>query len=504
MSDKIVLVRPQNIYNYNNYPPLNLISIGTRLKQEGYEVVIINCAFEKDHLTTISEHVTDALFVGISFLTSEIPSTYEILKFVKKNFKVPIVVGGWHCTLFPEQMANCEYTDFVVVGEGEEHTVAIAKAIETGNWINSKIYGKDILNIETLPAPDYSLDRNIERFITGYLTDKLSEVATQPMRWLPYETSRGCPSRCTFCINTVTDNKRYRKKSAEKVIEEMECIVKKYCLTHVKIIDDNFFVDIKRVREICQGILEKGLNITWDGECRCDYFNETMLNDETLELCKRSGLVQLTLGIESGSSQTLDIMKKDITTEDAELAVMKCNQHAVIARSSFILEIPGEGIDDIKKTVAFINRLRKYEYFTCGVGTFRPYPKCELTERLIAEGYLKEPDSFDEWTDKTTIDMYTSVEYIRPWQVNGKYSESASYYLNMESEIRLGSHQIERWVDRIKNNIFIALAWMRNRFMFYRFPIDKELYKKFLLNFYRKRQELEKSGAYPLVDLKNE
>jgi radical SAM superfamily enzyme YgiQ (UPF0313 family) len=348
---------------------------------------------------------------------------------------------------------------------------------------------------------DYETDEHIERFISSYLTDKLSEYIKQPMRWLPYESSRGCPSQCTFCINVVTDNTRYRKKSAEKVIFEIESIVRKHNLTHVKIIDDNFFVDIKRVREICKGIIERKLDITWDGECRCDYFNEKMLNDETLKLCKQSGLVQLTLGVESGSPHTLKLMKKGISPEQAEHAIKKCDEFGIIARSSFILEIPGETLEDIKETVAFINRLRKYKRFTCGVGTFRPYPKCELTEELLQEGYLREPANFSEWTNKDIIDMYTSAEYIRPWQVNGKYSESVAYYLNIESAVRLANYQIDRRIDRIRNLIFILLAKVRNRFKFYLMPIDKILYKRFLVNFYNKRQVLEKGGAYPLSKL---
>ena len=248
--------------------------------------------------------------------------------------------------------------------------------------------------------------------------------------------------------------------------------------------------------------MRENLDITWDGECRCDYFNEKMLNDETLKLCKQSGLVQLTLGVESGSPRTLKLMKKGITPEQAEYAIKKCNDFGIIARSSFILEIPGETLEDIKETVAFINRLRKYKHFTCGVGTFRPYPKCELTEKLLQEGYLREPGNFSEWTNKDIIDMYTSAEYIRPWQVNGKYSESAAYYLNMESAVRLGNYQIDRAIDRIRNSIFILLAKMRNRCRFYLAPVDKIFYKKFLVNFYNRRQALEKSGAYPLAKLK--
>ncbi len=498
MSDKVLLIRPQNVYNYNNYPPLNLICIGSVLKSAGYEVKIINCALEKDSLKAISNELKDSLFIGISLLTSEVPDAYRIMKFIKENSDVPIVTGGWHCTLFPEQMANCEYVDYVVAGEGEEYIVKIAEKIKQGEKSDMKIFYKKMLDIESLPLPEYDLDENIERFITSYLTDKLSEYVTQPMRWLPYESSRGCPSHCTFCINVVADNTRYRKKSAEKVISEIEYIVKRYNLTHLKIIDDNFFVDIRRVREICEGIIKKNLNITWDGECRCDYFNHNMLNDETLKLCKQSGLVQLTLGIESGSPRTLKLMKKGITPEQAEFAVRKCDEHGIIARSSFILEIPGETIDDIKQTILFINKMRRYPYFTCGVGTFRPYPKCELTERLLSEGYLTEPMDFRNWTDRDIIDMYTSAEYIRPWQINGRYSERAAYYLNMESSVRLGNHQIDRPLDRMKNTIFMSIAKLRNRLMFYDLAFDKDLYKNFLTNFYEKRQDLEKSGAYPL------
>ncbi len=499
MKNKILLVRPQNVYNYNNYPPLSLISVGSRLKAAGYDVKIINCAFEKDPLGAISQELQGALFVGITLLTSEAPDAYLIMKHIKETSAVPVVVGGWHCTLFPEQMAQCEYVDYVVAGEGEEHIAEIAALIQNKQPRESRIFHRAILDLEALPLPDYDIDENKERFISGYLTDKLSEYVKQPMRWLPYESSRGCPSHCTFCINVVTNNTRYRKKSAAKTLVEIEQIVRKYNLSHLKIIDDNFFVDSKRVRDICEGIIARGLDITWDGECRCDYFNDHMLNDETLSLCRRSGLVQLTLGIESGSPHTLKLMKKGITPEHAAFAVKKCNEHGIIARSSFILEIPGETLEDIKQTIGLINNLRKYPLFTCGVGTFRPYPKCELTEKLLTDGYLTEPSNFQEWTNRDIVNMYTSAEYIRPWQANGKYAESAAYYLNIESAVRLGNYQIDRKIDRMKNNIFIFLAKLRNKFMFYGLPLDKILYKKFLTGFYRRRQHLEKSGSYPLA-----
>ena len=94
--------------------------------------------------------------------------------------------------------------------------------------------------------------------------------------------------------------------------------------------------------------------------------------------------------------------------------------------------------------------------------------------------------------------MYTAAEYIRPWQVDGRYSVAAAYYLNMESSTRLGNHQIDRFSDRVKNSLFVAIAAIRNRLMFYRFPVDMELYKTFVTDFYKNKGTSDRQECYPL------
>jgi len=91
--------------------------------------------------------------------------------------------------------------------------------------------------------------------------------------------------------------------------------------------------------------------------------------------------------------------------------------------------------------------------------------------------------------------MYTSAEYIRPWQVNGKYSEAVANYLGMESSVRLGNHQIDGLLDIFINTVFVQIARIRNKFLFYKFPVDKMLYKSFVANFYRKKALQEKDAA---------
>lgn len=392
INKKIVLVKPENIYGYGAYPPLELLTVGTVLYENGYDVEIINAAAQKNYKELLLEKCKDAFIVGITSYTSEIKNAIEIIDTIKKNFNVPIVWGGWHATLFSAQTCSDKSVDFVIMNEGDYSMLKLVRSLEGKGLIRDIpgiIYKKDreifinkskgYLNIEKLPLVKYDLI-NISHYSDTKLTDYFSRTKNV---WLPYQSSRGCPHRCTFCINTVTNNNIYRKKSAKKVIKEVGSLIKKYGLTHLRIIDDNFFVDCKRVEEICKGFIKNKFNITWDAECRVDYFRKGQLDDKLLSLCTKSGLIELTLGCESGSQKILDLMKKDIKVEQIINCVAQCRKHKIIPRCSFMVGIPGESKEDILLTAKLINKLRKIEpKMACGIATFRPYPKSEMCEDL--------------------------------------------------------------------------------------------------------------------------
>ena len=499
MNNKVLLIQPKNTLSLNIYPPLGLIQIGSVLEANGYDVDIICCGTTTNYKEIILEKCKDALFAGISILTPEIPDAVDIARSIKEHNNIPIVWGGWHVTLFSEEMAESDLVDKIVVDEGDEAILKIADEYKENGYTKDK-KNKIINNIlkldmNNLPIPNYSLVPNIETYITGELSDKFLEYDDREIRWLPYQASRGCPYECTFCINVVTDNRKYRIKNAEKVVNEIEHLVKTFNLNHVKIIDDLLFVNINWVCEIAQGIIDRGLDITWDSEVRVDMFNDRLVNDEKLALFVKSGMNEVNFGIESGSEKTLAYVKKNITPEMALHAVNKCSEFGITSRCSFIIDFPCEEKEDIFKTNKLVNKIREIPNTTVGMHTYRPYPGSEICDDMLEQGLISQPSRFEDWSKEEFISDFTYASAQRKWQKNYKLSSKISYYQNLESGFWLIDHQISnKWVKKI-NNIFIHISRWRNQNEIYGFTIDRKLYDLFLRS-WRKIREIS-MARYP-------
>ena len=390
MKNKVLLIRPRNIYGLNNYPSLGLIHLTTELKMRGFNPHIIDCAMHRQPHVEIIKHLHDTLLIGVTMLTSECPDAYKILTALKEVSRIPVVVGGWHPTLFPSQMICSGLVSHVITGFGDQAIVSLAEGIQRGDSTIPAVISGSGEDIAYTGRPMYGLHPAIGSLIKRPLTDiGPSSVHGRNLRWLPYQSSTGCPSRCKFCCNVVADQNKWHARTAEQTVRDMTVMAIIWWLNHIKVVDDNFFVDIERICDIDRRLSQEYHKWTWDAECRADSLGRNRISLAKLLKLKTTGLIQLTIGIESGSQKSLDLMRKGITLEQAEEAVARCNEARIYARCSFIVEVPGESSEDIELTRKFVNKLRrKYKYFTCGVQTFRPYPKCELTEELVESGQL--------------------------------------------------------------------------------------------------------------------
>ncbi|MBF0208690.1 MAG: radical SAM protein [Oligoflexia bacterium] len=406
----ILLIRPSyvppNSKNYECSLPIGLLSLGTSLVDNNVNVKIIDMMTMKDAWERIFSYVNEAVFVGITAMTSQVGNGIDIVKRLKINEKkVPIVWGGFHPSLFPNGTLNSEYCDIVCEGEGDITIVELYKSFmgtmpiedvtgvwykDRGNLLRTK--KRDLLT--KIPRLRYELLENIDE----YIPQNLYPIEKNKVRCLQIHAGRGCFYRCTFCAENVEF--KHRKKEASVIFEEMVNLVDRFKLDYIDIQDSDFFCSKKRIDELIKIIVESKSKINWIANCRANYFNQNYLNDNYLEKLALSGCKKVGLGVESGSDEFLSYIKKSITVNHVKKAIASLNKSGVMVAFSFIIGMPHETISDMKKTLKLIWHIinNSKRYYIIGPALYRPYPGSEMHDQAIASGY-RPPTSIEEWSN---------------------------------------------------------------------------------------------------------
>jgi hypothetical protein len=229
-------------------------------------------------------------------------------------------------------------------------------------------------------------------------------------------TSRGCPYRCTFCVNASLFHRKWRPIDSRAVVEAINALVVKHRLTHIWFADDYMFASKRRVVDILTAMRERGIAVTWEANIRANNFGEKKIDDETLQLMKESGCTALTMGFESGADRILDFYKKDIHVSDIYKAVEACKKYSLYVKGFFIMGAPGETKEEIFATFKLIYRLTKLydRYVPNAPGIYRPYPGGELYQYTISNYPFPVPASLEEWATATASTGYVDPRHF-PW-----------------------------------------------------------------------------------------
>jgi radical SAM superfamily enzyme YgiQ (UPF0313 family) len=403
---QVILFRPADYYAYNIgpiRPPLGLIYLGTALRKQGITVSLIDAAQSGDWKADLRSCLgKDTIMAGVTCMTGQqIQGALDFCKTLRRMSTVPLVWGGLHPSLLPKQTAQHELVDAVVRGEGEITGVNLAKAISNGEpWetvpdvffrrgteVICSPPSEGFLDMDTLETPDYSLV-DAEHYARHTLLGN---------RGLDLNTDRGCPHRCGFCYNLEFNRRQWRGASAEKVLDDVSFLVKRYDLDSVNFVSDNFFVKKSRVYDICNGLLQRNLKIKWHGDIRIDTF--LRFEDDFLDCLKRSGCHWLTFGVESGSERVLGQIDKDIGVQDVLKAHERAHKLGFITHYHFMIGFPDETKEDIGGTLELIEKLTQNQSSAVyGPSVFCPYPGTTLYRRLLELGF-QPPESLEGWSD---------------------------------------------------------------------------------------------------------
>lgn len=455
---KVVLYNPKAVF-YTM--PLGLLAVGSHLDRARYDVVIVDGRLEDDPAAAVAAHLPGALCVGIGVLTGRpIRDAVEVSRAVKAlRPDLPVVWGGWHPSLFGRECLEEGSVDVTVQGQGEETFADLLARLESGapatsldgcaglayrNAAGEAVQnpGRVFSNVGGFAAHDYDL-LPVERFFS-----------LKGKRQLDYIASQGCHFRCAFCADPYVYGRKWAGLSPERMGEEIERLWNRYRFDDVNFQDETFFTYLDRVDAIAEELLRRKLPITWAGTMRADQGDR--LTDEVMARCKRSGLRRVIIGVESGSQEMMDWIKKDIRIEQVWSAAEKCLRHGVAVNFPFIVCFPGETDESIGKSLEMARKLRAMSpTFQTPIFYFKPYPGTPLTEQAVRDGY-RPPRTLDDWAG---FDIYDADS---PWVTpeRKRWIERHKFYLGAA-------------YDTARSEPLRLLARWRMEKRFYGFPLEK-------------------------------
>jgi anaerobic magnesium-protoporphyrin IX monomethyl ester cyclase len=455
---KVLLYNPRG---ESHILPLALLHLGSMLPD--FDVEIIDGRIELTPESTLAEKVDEAVCLGVTVLTGKpILDALRASRAVKrKRPDLPVIWGGWHPSLLPEQCLASPAVDACVTGQGEETfrevvlKLAAGESIESVAGIAFKRDGAVVKN----PARPFHNVNGFARVDFG-LVDLEKYFAFRGARRLDYCSSQGCPFECSFCADPMVYKQRWSGLTAARVVSEVLEYKARYRLDQVFFNDDNFFTDLKRAEGIARGLIEGKANLQWFGTGRADLLRR--MTPEQFALMRESGCYKINVGAESGSPEVLETIKKGTLVAEVLETAEKLNRAGIGARFSFIAGFPQEPPSSLAETYRTVKALRQINgAFETPIYFYAPYPGTELSERMPALGF-EPPQRLEDWEH---VDLDHS---IGPWisEPVRKFVPRYNFYLR---------HAFEPVQGGIGKHIAQQFARLRVRFDFYRFDFERRL-----------------------------
>lgn len=381
--------------------PLNLLYPATPLVQSGYGVHIIDQYADPRWEEALERALEERpICFGVSCMTG--PQILRALA-VSRRFKrrypdVPVVWGGIHASLLPEQTLENADIDIIVMGEGESTFLELVRALENGasfHGIPGIAYkeGGTCRITEQRPFTDLNAQ--------PYLAYPLIQMDLYRRRifgadHISFNSSRGCTFGCSFCWEPAIHRRKWRAMDPEIVLDHLKRLIRDYGIRGFNFTDDNFFLDLKRARGILEGIVRADLKISL-GKLQIRADTVCRLENDFFELLLRAGVKRLNIGVESGSQRVLDLIRKGETVEDIITANRKLTPYPIVPLYLFMMGLPTETPAELAESIRLASRLTSEN--PKAVKTFNiytPYPGTQLYERCLELG-LKPPARTEDW-----------------------------------------------------------------------------------------------------------
>lgn len=361
-------------------PPFNLLVMTALLRREGLEADFLDAQALQMKPEEVGARINA---YGLVLMTTSTMSFLEdaayLAQLKERNPALVTAVFGSHPTFMPRPCLEHPGIDHVVMFEPEETVLELAKALQQGLPTDSILGlgsrgadGRPLLNekrpfledLDWLPHPDVDLlPKGIHYF----------NPLVRRMPYMTTTTSKGCPGKCIFCTAPTFDGKVFRRQSFEHVMDQLRTFAAKG-VKEVYFRDDTFFVDRQRDHAICRAIIDEKLDLTWIANARVN-----MIDEETMALARKAGCHTLKFGVESGSQEILDGIKKGYKLEQGLRMFKAARKIGLSTHAHVMIGNPGDTAQTIGQTIDYVLALNPT---TATFGICTPYPGTPLFERV--------------------------------------------------------------------------------------------------------------------------
>ena len=344
----------------------------------------------------------DTKLIGISSMFShEWPYVRDCITETKKKFpNATIIIGGEHATALPEyNLRDCKEIDYIALGEGEETWSEIITKLKKNESIDDVLglaYLKDglykrtnprdrIKHIDEIPWPDWDTFK-----IEPYLDNSVS-FGPGSGRNMPIMASRGCPYECTFCSNPLMYGRRYYLRQIDDVVDQIKYYIKRYKITGLQFYDLTAIIRKDWVLEFCARLEKEGISLGWSLPSGT---RSEALDLDVLKALSKANLNYLVYAPESGSAESLKLIKKKIKLSSMEQSIRYAISEGISIRTNLIIGFPNEKRLELYKTL-----YQQIKFAVMGVDDvptyyFNAYPGTELFNMLVKDGLIVVGDEY--------------------------------------------------------------------------------------------------------------
>jgi radical SAM superfamily enzyme YgiQ (UPF0313 family) len=365
------------------------------LERNGHVVDFIDMDIEEMESKDLVEYVvkTEPKVVGFSCVTPTVELGWGMAREIKAAVpEVHITIGGIHATIDPDNTINHDGVDSISIGESEHTICELVERLESGSsdlagidGVYFKQDGKVVKNepramesdLDSFPHPAFHLIKDLSKY---------SPPDAQGLPVAPIMTSRGCPGQCTYCCTKQIFGRRFRARSVENIVGEIDILVNEFGIKEVHFLDDNLSTSKRRILELCRQLKERNYPIRYEisNGIRAD-----MVDREILTALKEIGLANIGFGVESGNEEILKVIKKGISKDKVRATMKLAKELDFETWGFFILGLYKETPETIQDTINFAIELDPdFAKFLI----LKPFPGSEIFGQLQAMNLI---DSYE-------------------------------------------------------------------------------------------------------------